>query len=94
MTPPAAITEAEIFAGLAGADEGSISREAAEALLKLAFRQPAIDRMNELAERNRQGILTSAEQAELEKYLRVGMFLNLVQAKARLSLKEHSQEAR
>jgi len=42
--------------------------------------------MNDLAERNRQGTLTEAERQEMEKYLRVGNFLNLMQAKARLAL--------
>ena len=42
--------------------------------------------MNELAEKNRQGALTGSERALLDKYLRVGSFLNLMQAKARLSL--------
>ena len=42
--------------------------------------------MNELAEKNRQGTLTESEAAEMEKYLRVGNFLNLMQAKARLTL--------
>jgi hypothetical protein len=42
--------------------------------------------MNELAEKNRQGSLTEGESEELDKYLRFGNFLNLMQAKARLVL--------
>ena len=42
--------------------------------------------MNELANKNRQGTLTDAERTEMEQYLGVGNFLNLMQAKARLSL--------
>ena len=80
------ITEADILSAVVVANEGTLPAEVARSLLGLHFRQPAVDRMNELAERNRRGELTDAEQAELEKYLRVGEFLNLLQAKARLSL--------
>ena len=47
-------------------------------------------RMNELAEKNRRGELTGTEQADLDKYLRVGNFLNLLKAKALVSLSETS----
>jgi uncharacterized protein YnzC (UPF0291/DUF896 family) len=63
-----------------------MSPEFAPAILDLRFDQAAVNRMNELAEKNRQGTLTEAESDEMEKYLRVGNFLNLIQAKARLSL--------
>jgi hypothetical protein len=80
------ITEAEILSAVVGANEGDLPADAARSLLELHFRQDAVKRMNELAERNRRGELSDQEQSELEKYLRVGTFLNLVQAKARLSL--------
>ena len=43
--------------------------------------------MSDLADRNNKGTISDTEQEELDKYLRVGSFINLVQAKARLSLK-------
>lgn len=46
--------------------------------------------MNELAEKNGQGVLSPQEHADLEKYLRVGQFLDLLQAKARVSLMNHN----
>ena len=42
--------------------------------------------MNFLAERNRKGTIEEAQGEELERYLRVGQMVNLMQAKARLSL--------
>ena len=60
--------------------------ESARSILELRFGQPAIDRLNELAEKNRQGTLSEIERNELDNYLRVGNFLNLMQAKARNSL--------
>ena len=86
MDASGTITEADILSEQVGLGDEPLPREAAQALLKLAFRPTAIDRINELAERNREGLLTADEQAEFEKYLRVGMFLNIVQAKARVAL--------
>ena len=43
--------------------------------------------MMELADKNNRGTLSAAERQEMEKYARVGNFLDLLQAKARLSLK-------
>ena len=37
-------------------------------------------------DKNSKGTITDAERAEMEKYLRVGTFLDLIQAKARVSL--------
>ena len=51
-----------------------------------SFDPSALSRLNELAEKNRQGTLTESERQEMDKYLRVGNFLNLMQAKARLIL--------
>jgi hypothetical protein len=83
-----AITEADILSAVVAANEGDLPPDAARSLLGLHFRPDAVTRMNDLAERNQRAELTDSQQAELEKYLRVGAFLNLVQAKARLSLEQ------
>lgn len=70
--------------------KNTISPEGAKALLKLQFTPKAISRMNELAEKNRLGILSPAEREEMEKYMRVGNFLSAIKAKARLSLSKSS----
>lgn len=80
------ISEADILSAVVADNDGDLPAEAARSLLTLHFRPQAVDRMNALAERNRLGELAPSERAELDKYLRVGQFLNLVQAKARLSL--------
>ncbi len=82
----ATITEADILTQVINPDRPGLPTELARAILDLKFNPAALDRMNELAEKNRQGALTTTERAVLEKYLRVGNFLNLIQAKARLSL--------
>ena len=81
------ITEADILAQVVAPGEPGLPAESARAILDLHFDQTALRRMGVLAEKNNQGILTVAESEEMEKYLRVGNFLDLMQAKARLSLK-------
>jgi hypothetical protein len=47
----------------------------------------ATDRIRDLLQKNNAGTLSPAEKSNLDKYLRVGQFLDLMQAKARLSLR-------
>jgi hypothetical protein len=81
------VSDAEILEKVVMADQPGFSPEAAQAILNLRFEEPAKARMNELAERNRQGTLTEFERQEMDSYLRVGNLLNLMQAKARLALR-------
>jgi hypothetical protein len=84
---PNTITEADILAHVISPDQPGLPPESARAILELKFDQTARERMNDLAEKNRAGTLSEAERMEVEKYLRVGQFLNLLQAKARVSLR-------
>ena len=65
----------------------SISRDVAEYLLSIAFDEDDTERMNALAERAREGNLTTEEAAELDSYLHVGSLLSILQSKARRLLK-------
>jgi hypothetical protein len=85
-TAPTEITESEILAQVVAPDQPTLPEASAKSILSLRFNQQAIDRMNELAEKNRRGALSEGEREVLERYQRVGNFLNLMQAKARLSL--------
>ena len=78
------------MAGFVGPDDGNLNREAAEAILKMRFQPTDARRMSELAQKNGADLLTPTERAELDTYLRVGMLLDLMQAKARVSLKNHN----
>jgi hypothetical protein len=60
---------------------------AARALLDLRFAENDLARMDELAEKNRADELTDEERLELASFLRIGHFLDLIQAKALASLK-------
>jgi hypothetical protein len=81
------LTEAEIFEEVIAPDQGGLSPEAARVLLRLGFKDSAKARISELLRQNNGGDLSAGDRAELEKYLQVGQFLDLLQAKARLSLR-------
>ena len=81
------ITEADILAHVIAPDQPDLPPESARVIFELKFDQTALERMNDLAEKNRIGAMSEAERMEMEKHLRVGQFLNLLQAKARVSLR-------
>jgi hypothetical protein len=83
---PPLISEAEILSQIVAPDQPGLPSEVARTILNLRFGPEALQRIEELAEKNRRGTLTPAEWALLERYRRVGNFLNLLQAKARVSL--------
>ncbi len=82
----AGITEADILNEVVAPDRPGLPQEAARSILSLGFTENARKRIRELLEANRLGTLVAEERAELDKYLRVGQFLDLLQAKARVSL--------
>jgi hypothetical protein len=82
----AIISESDILNEMVSPDVEDFPPEAAKALLSLRFTARAVDRMNELAERNRLDSISSSEKEEMEKFMRVGNLLSFLKAKARLSL--------
>jgi uncharacterized protein YnzC (UPF0291/DUF896 family) len=54
--------------------------------LKLEFDAQDLARMHELALHGQAGLLTPAEESELESYRRIGRMLELMRSKARRSL--------
>jgi hypothetical protein len=64
-----------------------MSSAAARALLALDFNRADKDRMRQLSAKAREGTLSPEEQVEINNYDRVGHILNLIQSKARCSLK-------
>ena len=79
-------TESKILEQVIQSDTVGLSPEAAQALLGFRFNTAAVARMNELAEKNREGTIAPSERALLERYVRVGNFLNLIHTKARCAL--------
>lgn len=79
-------TEAAIWTRIIEPEKNGLSPEAARSLLELRFSERDLSHMNELAQKNRQGLLSGAERQELEEYVKVGDVLALLHLKARKSL--------
>ncbi len=93
MISPNITTEADILADVISPEQGDFPIELARSMLDWKFPAKAADRMAQLAEQNQQGQLSAEGREELERYLRVGSFINLLQAKARQSLQQAAGSA-
>lgn len=90
MTASVPSHEAEILRRVVYPQRAGWSHETAQAILALSFPQPDLDRATELAEKAGAEALTPQEQREMEDYRQVGRLLDLMQSRARLSLKHLS----
>ena len=79
-------SEAEILDRVIRPADAGLAPEAARALLLLGFDAGANKTIVRLLAANASGKISAEERLLLERYLRVGQFIDLVQAKARLSL--------
>jgi hypothetical protein len=68
--------------------EGGMSAEAAREILHFKLSNDDRDRVNQLAAKAREGTLKPDERSELDDYERVTALLELMQSKARVSLKQ------
>ena len=80
--------EAAILSRVIRPEKDDLPDERAKTLLRLKFEQSDLDRLHELVVKNQDDELTADEKEELEDYLRVSAFLDLMHAKARYSLRE------
>jgi len=90
MSAATETSEVAILSRVIRPDSGTWSREAAKSILDFDFPPADVRRMNALAAKARQGTLSPEEEAQLENYRDVGRLLELLQSKARLSLKHSS----
>lgn len=60
---------------------------AAQSVLQWKFTDQAVDKMNELAEKARQGTLTAEEQATVDMFERLNNVLGILKSRARQLLK-------
>ena len=81
-------TETAILARLIEPERAGLAPEAARYILTLEFKDSDRERMNELAEKARDGALSTEEERELENYRHVGHLLALLRSKARVSLRQ------
>ncbi len=80
-------SEVAILSRVLEPDKPSLSPQAARDILALDFGPADKDRMRQLSAKARDGTLTPDEQAAIDNYERVGHLLNIMQSKARRSLK-------
>ena len=88
MTSSAVLTEFDILSDVISPKRATLQPDVARLILDWKFSAKSVARMNQLAERNNSGKITADEREELEKFLRVGSLIDLIQAKARLSLRQ------
>ncbi len=79
--------EAAVWSRVMEQEKHNLSPKAARALLEIRFSKADKARMNHLARKNQEGLLSDKERGELEAYVKVGDVLSLLHLKARKSLK-------
>ena len=84
------ITEAAILAKLVGLGPADLTPEMARGLLRLRFDRDSMRTIRKLLRENNRGTITAEDRLILEKYLHVGQLVDLIQARARLSLHDHA----
>jgi hypothetical protein len=80
------VTEADILKDIIGPDRSELNPEAAKSILALGFSRTSKSRIRSLLRANNGGSISPEERMELEKFLRVGQLVDLLQAKARASI--------
>jgi hypothetical protein len=83
------MTEAEIITDVLPDDGDGMPVPVAQSVLTWGFSQQAKQRFLSLLERNNRGELSDPDLAELDRFRRVGMLVDLVQARARQALHRH-----
>ena len=79
---------AEILARIIRPEEGGLSPDAAQSILRFELTPEDRDAVNALAAKARDGSLSPDERSVLDEYERITALLELMQSKARLSLKQ------
>jgi hypothetical protein len=77
-----------VFERVLGAVGECLDRQSAEALIRLRADQQMQGRIEELADKSTEGIITPEERDEYEALVRVGNFVAILRAKARRLLSE------
>lgn len=68
-----------------------MSPDAAQFIMSIELDEQDRQRLDELAEKARQGSLSEAEETDLEEYRRAGRLMEMMKLKARMVLKDPAQ---
>ena len=88
MARTSTLTDADILEHVVSPVKGGLPPDAARAILELQFDKDATRQIRQLLQKNNRGAISAEERITLERFLRVGKFIDLLHAKARLSFKE------
>jgi hypothetical protein len=84
----ASTTEAGIFSRIIQPESGGWGAAAAQAILQMAFAAEDRERMRVLLEKAKADELADSERAELLNFQKAGRMLELMKARARISLQQ------
>ena len=88
MTTEAILSPSDVLQDIVELDRPTMSPEVAQHFIALHLSDSAKDRIRGLLLKNNAGTITPAEKATLESYIQVGELLDLLQAKARATLRQ------
>ena len=94
MPSTSTISEADILEDIVEPDQPGLSPELAGFLLKLRFSAKAERQIRRLLQKNNRGTIDAKDRLLLHRYLRVGQFLDLLHAKAKVSLNQSAKSTR
>ncbi len=88
MADRTSLSDADILDRMIRPGQADMLPEAAHALLRLKFDAEATTAIKRLLKANASGKITPDDRLLLDRYLRVGQLIDLIQAKARLALSQ------
>jgi hypothetical protein len=91
MAPSLARTDTAILARAIDPSQGNLTEAAARSILDIHLTDSDCKRRDELADKARQGTLSPEDLSELDNYRHVGRILEMMKAKARVSLKKRER---
>jgi len=81
-------TDSDILQSLVFPFDEDLDPQAAQSLLQIRFDPKSTKRINQLLQKNQRGRISAEERILLEKFVRMGKFIDVLQAKARRALKK------
>ncbi len=93
MTVETATSEVAIFSRVMQPKSGTLSVAAAREWLKVDFADEDRARMHELALKSQEGTLSAQDEIVVDNYRRAGCLIDMMQSKARHSLKRRGVRA-
>ena len=92
MAAASVTTEADILQELVAPARADLPVDSARGLLRLKFSPAATRTIRRLLRENNRGSISAPDRLLLERYIRVGQMLDLMHAKARLSLRNNQKK--